>query len=221
MKVLQSTAGKDYRLTQDEFPLTQLLSSAGAKAVLDEFKFQTSTPAADSSGIEFFGGSLEHAGETITVPRLHATWNSVTINIVGRTSEVDTVFNQFIRTVEKIKKGYKPAIRQADMWSVCIVHLDFDFSKFFNPKVHDFMTKTLATASARDGYKIAIEPRSFRAIQNYAAVDPANSITMSSKELFFEPRAGTALSEQIYFTSAALDSDTHLKLLVELERDLK
>lgn len=221
MKLQTSHSGKNFSLPQDCLPLALIFPPTGAKVIMDDFQFRNMVPAADSSGLEFFSGSLTHDGKTITITRLHLTPNSVTINVAGRTESVDPVFKQVTQSIQKISKDYMPDVRRTHEWSTCTAQLDFEFSKIFNDKFYGFMTKKMADASNTTEYKTIIEPRTFRATIKYSAIDPSNTNPMPSQEIYFEPRAGTQLSERVYFSSGLFSSATHFKLLEDLERDLK
>ena len=45
-------------------------------------------------------------------------------------------------------------------------------------------------------------------------------INLVPKELSVGPRKGTTLADQVYYSKAPFDTDTHVKLLEELERTI-
>jgi len=102
--------------------------------------------------------------------------------------------------------------------TIAVAKLSVPFEAIFSEKFlqyqHNTLTKTLALPDGRP--EINLASLSFRV--SYAT-NKTNFVYLP-KPLTIEPRSGSKLSDQIYYTQSPTDPDTHRKLLEELEQAL-
>ena len=111
--------------------------------------------------------------------------------------------------------------------TTCNVKLDFDFkellSKTFITYINREASKKL-TSAIDNKAKVEILPKTLVFNVNFNVTDNnllENKISIASKPLTIEPRAGTSAKDRIYYTSSPSDTDTHLKILSTLEEAFK
>ena len=107
-------------------------------------------------------------------------------------------------------------------YAACAAQLDFDWTALFNPALVDQVSRWAQEFSSEQGERF-IRSTSVRftlGVANKSIKLSEQGVTLYDHALIIEPRADTPLSERIYHTYSPCDSDTHLRLVAELEANL-
>lgn len=225
----------DLKVTQirlfpaDTIPFGVMLLQTNVKAVVDAFGFSSSTtvPASGDNppALEFAGGSLGVDGREVLVEAIRIEPRRIVTTAFAASRECDQVYAYMKGVLEGLDPvggfaGAEPSTLVQE--TACTATLDVPFDAFFADAVRRFsadLPRSLSTPFARvisRHARFAIEVR-------YMLTDESlilQGITLNPKAVIIEPRAGTAPESSRYFTASPTDSETHLRLVQELESAL-
>lgn len=104
----------------------------------------------------------------------------------------------------------------------CSVELDFEWHKLVSPQLAGFLEEDAGYYLGSQKIQSRLKQMSLRFLFSFSSgeVDVQDLVVLGDKELVIEPRVGVPLSDQRYYTHSPTDSETHFKLLEELERRL-
>lgn len=103
----------------------------------------------------------------------------------------------------------------------CVATLDFVFSALFNDAFIEFLNEKVEQKACNNLAKASVRPLATAAEITYEITEKAlidNKISMNPKQFNIAPRPGAPLDAKKYVISSPFDSDTHLKLIAELNR---
>lgn len=108
--------------------------------------------------------------------------------------------------------------------SEIIAELNFGVNKLMPEQVVNFIQKDITQALTSDNIQPRINPHLFTFVVNFQTPENFQDdyrVTLSRKELVLGPRPGFPISDQVYYSKAPTDSDTHKNILLKLEELLQ
>lgn len=208
----------------DVIPFRLIIAPAGAALLYEAFNFRDATVNQETSEYIFQDGTLGRVGNADAVP---ITWLSfrerrMIVQVFGDSRAAHaayTVVSEKLAELAPDFQNHSPLLLSEE--TSCVAQLDFDWTELLNPSLVDLVTqhtkglttekaeKAIRGVSVRFSVGVTVSER----LRDYG-------ITFPDQTIAIEPRAEVPLSERSYFTWSPCDSDTHLKLVSELEARL-
>ncbi|MBI5676287.1 MAG: hypothetical protein HZC48_10770 [Nitrospirae bacterium] len=231
MKDITELAVQERRLFEmDVIPFRALITASNISVLKDQFVFKSIELAEDESknliGLTMQTGEIKNEGKVYPIETLIIDRRSITFRIYSNSSIAKMFYNLI---AEKISNADPSNLFQKDKYLIktmetsCAVALDFNHKDIFAKKINVFLNKKatkLCSSAINEAANITIAPRAVTFSVDYAITDKKlldNKISITSKLLTLEPRIGTNLKSNRFFTSSPTDSTTHLNLLKEFE----
>jgi hypothetical protein len=224
MKDLQILEVKQIRIfAADALPLASLINRRAGKTFVERFGWGEMNASAPGE-IRFGTGLFPSADAPITtvVKGLEISERKVALTVIGDTATAATVYagiTEFLAQ-ETGQEAWKAAPLVLTHETQCVATCDFDWSALVGPPFTSFVTgELLRGLSSRDGQAtIASLKLGFELRYTEIRSDlQEHGITLANKAFVIEPRAGTPLSERRFFSTSPTDSETHMRLLRNLE----
>lgn len=209
----------------DVFPVMKLALPQIGQAFRERFGWGAAEAQKDGDMLLSPGSfSVPDGGEVVAIRALQFNERRMILTVVGG-SGVANLANRAILSFFADAAGWKPVEPLVlTEETTCVATLDFEWTDLLSPAVAAFargpMLKAIsATASAR----AEIRGLSFSFRLSYFDAPASlgeHGVTLSDKRLVVEPRMNTPLAERRFFTFSPTDSDTHLRLLSQLEESV-
>ena len=174
--------------------------------------------------ILFRKGELKEDNELVVINKVEVDPRRIIIEVAGPSKAGNKVYELFVSSLSAFANLDFENLRSPLLLAEttrCVVTLDFTFEELFNHSFTEFLNKRVekeATNDAAEGsvrHLAAIAEISYRVKDEYLV---SNRISMNPKQLTIAPRPGAPLDEKKYVISSPFDSDTHLKLIEELNK---
>jgi hypothetical protein len=208
----------------DVVPYRVILTSYATTAIKQGFGFRDANWGQD--GIDYYfqdGTLLRDGGTPVTITFVAVNDRRITVQVLGDSSAATAVYVAFTELLESLDASFRGAsVLSLTQETSCVAQLSFDWKALLNPALvahvdrqvrtlsTDAMTKELKGVNLR--FSIGTTTTNDQ-LRQYGAFINDQTITV-------EPRAYAPLSERLYFTYSPCDSDTHLRLLKQLEVNL-
>lgn len=186
-----------------------------------------SIPSLDGPGIIVFSkGEMKKAKKTVVINRLVFESRRIVLEVAGTSKESNQVYDAVLSSIDTVAGIDSSQLREPIITSdtaQCIVTLDFDFQSLFRDSLVEFMNNRVKRQATSKIVKALVVPRAAEFEISYEITDDAvskNRVTFSPKRLVIAPREGMPREARRYFISSPFDSDTHLKLIRELEAEI-
>ena len=189
---------------------------------LDEVDIAPFSPGGERT--TFTRGEVTEKGKIVAINRISIEPRRVLLEVAGTSQEANQIYTLLLKSIESatctnLAKLETPLILSET--TQCVATLDFPFDSLLDSSFAEFIygrvtkvaTSNIARASIRPAlaeFEISYDVKAQTVIKN--------KITLSPKRLTIAPRANTPIEERRYFISSPFDSDTHLKLIRDLER---
>ena len=218
----------------DVLPFSNLRSKTNLSNLSSPFSFKKIDLIEDDNkkivAIVMHSGEFLHDKKIFPIEQLAIDQTGITFGM-NSDSKIAGKFYQVIsdllNNVSKEKEFNKEIPLVKSTITSCIVTLDFDHKDLFSSKLNSFLAKETSKSCAsvvNNVAKVSIAPRSLSFDVNYAVTDKSlldRGVSINTKQIAIEPRIGTALKDRRFYTTSPTDSETHLKLLSELEKKFK
>lgn len=206
----------------DVVPYRLVITSFGANRLRQALGFG-STNWQENLEYVFQDGTVEHQGNTIPV-----TWASfhdrrIVVQVLGDSGAAHTAYSAISEVLIELAPGFRGATPLASTEETsCAAQLDFDWTVLFNPALVDHVSQRAREFSSEQVERFikGISVRFTLGIGIKRKELSEHGITLFDQSIIVEPRADTPLSERTYHTYSPCDSDTHLRLVSELEANL-
>ena len=231
VKILTSRKAYEFRI--DDIRLSMLSTKPIQEQLQQLLHFQSSTigtpmptfgevPVTYPPGLVFNMGTwFSPDGQIVPIRFLHFEQRRIVIDVAGTSSAIDAIY--------EIVREYLSRLHATDGSSI-IGELErmLDYSEItahFPFPVNSFLPQPLQQVYAEyghhsdDNHLVQIPTlimQSHSSIQDFKGVDVNSNLAFT-----FTLRAGTRVSELIYFSAAPLNSDLHLAYLTKLESALQ
>ncbi len=209
----------------DRIPFDKLGTPSVLAAFRDSFKWAKITPTGQTDAAFEGGISSVEGRDPVQIIRLELNPQRLQIMVRGDSAAADLAFREvsrFWEGVDKSWRGTEPVILTQE--TSAIVRLDFEWKALFSSNLIAFLERE-ATKQAATFHPAAAELRRFNlsfsfSYDQFPPPIAAHGISPAEGLVTIEPRVNTPLAERIYFTHSPTDSETHLRLLKELEKEL-
>lgn len=169
-------------------------------------------------------GELRKEKRAIVINRIEVDPRRMIVEVDGTSLEGNEVFESFLSTIASVadidlEKLHKPLLLAET--TQCVISLDFSFDSLFSSAFIEFLKRKVEKEAKSNVAKASIRPLIATAEITYEITDPAlteNKVTMNPKQFSITPRPGAPLEANKYLVSSPFDSETHLRLLKELNR---
>ncbi len=174
--------------------------------------------------IVFSKGELKENNELVVINRVEVDPRRIVIEIAGTSKAGNKVYELFIASLTALTNQNIAGLRSPLLLAEttrCVVTLDFTFEELFNHSFTEFLNDRVekeATSSMAEGsvrHLAAIAELTYQ-IKDETLVK--NQISMNPKQFTIAPRPGAPLDERKYVISSPFNSDTHIKLIEELNK---
>lgn len=208
----------------DVIPFRLVIAPTGAALLYEAFNFRDATFNQETSDYIFQDGTLGRTGNADAVP---ITWLSfrerrMVVQVLGDSEAAHAVYAAVSEKLADLTPAFQnhPPLLFSEETS-CVAQLDFDWTTLLNPSLVDLVTRH-AKSLTTEKIEKAIRGVSLRFSIGATISEELRDygVTFSDQTIAIEPRADVPLSERIYFTYSPCDSDTHLRLVSELESSL-
>ena len=233
VKILTSRRAYEFRI--DAIRLSTLSIQPIQQQIQKLFSFQSSivgppmptfgeVPATYPPGVVFNLGVWIYQEERILPIRfLHFEQNRIVIDVAGPTSAIDGIADRLFHFLSGLQAADgSPIVGEPERvldYSEITAHFPYPLDAIFSKPIRRLLSKTMSIGAGDKSMTmiptVAIQP--FPIDKVLPAVPSAND----PHAFTFALRSGTRPDEHIYFSSAPLDSETHLSYLNELEAMLR
>ena len=206
----------------DVVPYHLVITSLGSNRLRQAFGFG-STNWQENLEYIFQDGTIEHQGRTVPI-----TWASfhdrrILIQVLGNSSAAHAAYSAISEVLTELDPGFRNATPLVSTEETsCAAQLDFEWTALFNPALVEHVSQRVQEFSSEQVGRFikGVSARFTLGIERKSKDLSEHGINLFDQNLIIEPRADTPLSERIYYTYSPCDSDTHLKLVSELEANL-
>lgn len=174
--------------------------------------------------IVFSQGELKENNELVVINKVEVDPRRIVIEVAGTSKAGNKVYELFMSSLTALTNHDFENLRSPLLLAEatrCVVTLDFTFEELFNHSFMGFLNDRVekeATNSVAEG---SVRPLAAIAEITYQVKDETivkNKISMNPKQLTIAPRPGAPLDERKYVISSPFNSDTHIKLIEELNK---
>jgi len=208
----------------DVVPYHLIITPWGTDFLKHVFGFREADWNREGADYVFQDGTYkpEGEGEPTVIPSLAFNDRRIAVQVRGGSDAAAAVYVAVAQALAQLSPAFPevhPLLMSED--TSCVARLDFDWTALLNPALLEHVAEWV-TVAARDEVESAIKGISVRftvgAMPSKKLVE--YGVSVYDRTIAVEPRADVPLSEQTYFTYSPCDSDTHLKLIAQLETSL-
>lgn len=230
MKIKRLTATQIVIVQHDEVPLRRLIHKPILQVLTELFNFRTSNVAMDPlgqiSGVHLQHGLFESDSAMYTIGRLDIEERRFLFAVDGPTREANAFYTRLVEHLTTLAPVIsddflRPLLRSHE--SEIIAHLEFPVQGLLSPEYYQFVKLDGTSILATDNARASLKPAGVAFHVDYIPKDDSlgdQRITLSRKEIRLELRKGHPIQDQVYYSKAPLDTDSHIKMLEKLEETL-
>ncbi len=174
--------------------------------------------------IVFLRGELRREKRVIVVNKIEVDPRRVIVEVEGTSKDGNEVYETFLSVVAVVANANLESLRTPLLLAEttqCVVNLDFAFDSLFSNAFIEFLNSRVEKEASSKVAKASVRPLATTVEIQYEITDKAlldNRITMNPKQFSIAPRPGAPSDAKKYLISSPFDSDTHLKLVEELNK---
>jgi hypothetical protein len=209
----------------DVIPLMKIPIPQNGKKIQSLFDFQVLEPIEDQgifSGISFNGGTLKGDPSAI-IDFVRIEGRRIAVKVHGTSDLATSVFDAVANELQELNNGQQIREIVCTHETATSVVLSFPFDRVLSNEFVSFLNKSANNYTKNQWAENLILPASLKFAVRYRVTDDAlikSNITLSPKALTIEPRAQSSPEEKLYWVVSPTDTDTHFKLIEDLERAL-
>ncbi len=206
----------------DVIPLLKLCWPETGKTIQALFDFQAVVPVqhqADVTGIAFNGGLYKP--DSVLIESVSIEPRRITVRVQGPSEIANFVFQAVSKQIEEIKGGLPLKEILCTHETGTTVVLNFPFERLLSGQFVTFLQKSALKYTKNQWSENLILPQNLKFSVRYRITDNTllkSSVTLVPKELVIEPRAQSSPEELLYWIASPTDTETHFKLIEELEK---
>lgn len=182
------------------------------------------SPFIDSAGpIVFRRGEIKKENRIIVINRIAVEPRRIILEVAGTSREANQVYDVLLSSMDSVAdidlgKLQVPLLTAET--TQCIATLDFPFESLFSNSFIELLNSRVKKEATSKIAKGSVRPLVAEVEISYQVKDKTlteNRISMSPKRFIITPRPGAPLEARRYSISSPFDSDTHLRLVRDLE----
>jgi len=172
----------------------------------------------------FRKGELRRENRLTVINKIEVDPRRIIVKVEGTSKDGNEVYEAFLSTVAEVANVGLEDLRTPLLvaeTTQCVVTLDFALSALFNSAFVEFLNEKVEQKAYSNLAKASVRPVATAAEITYEITDKIlidNKISMNPKQFNIAPRPGAPLDAKKYVISSPFDSDTHLKLIEELNK---
>ena len=172
----------------------------------------------------FRKGELRRENRLTVINKIEVDPRRIIVKVEGTSKDGNEVYEAFLSTVAEVANVGLEDLRTPLLvaeTTQCVVTLDFALSALFNSAFVEFLNEKVEQKAYSNLAKTSVRPVATAAEITYEITDKIlidNKISMNPKQFNIAPRPGAPLDAKKYVISSPFDSDTHLKLIEELNK---
>ncbi|MBM2825517.1 MAG: hypothetical protein HW402_1181 [Dehalococcoidales bacterium] len=176
--------------------------------------------------IVFRRGELRREKRVIVTNKIEVDPRRVIVEVEGTSKDGTEVYEAFLSAVAVVANADLESLRKPLLIAEntqCIVSLDFTFESLFSEAFIKFLNSKVKKEASSKIARASVRPLATAVEITYEIIDKTiieSKITMNPKQLHIAPRPGAPLDTRKYLISSPFNSDTHLKLVNELNKDI-
>lgn len=206
----------------DVVPYRFVITSHGANRLRQALGYG-STNWLENLEYVFQDGTIEHQGGIVPI-----TWTSfhdrrIVVQVLGDSSAAHAAYSAIREVLAELDPGFLNATPLASTEETsCTAQLDFEWTALLNPALVEHVSQRAQELSSElvERFIKGVNLRFTLGMEIKGKELSERGITLSEQSLIVEPRADTPLSERTYHTYSPCDSETHVRLVSELEAKL-
>jgi len=227
------TSRRSYEFWSDQLRLTMLSTPQVMQIVQQAFHFQSAAvgmplptfgpvPSTSPPGVAFDAGAwLTVEGQLVPIRFIHFEPRRIVIDLAGPSPVIDAVYGHLIGILSGIHApDGLPAVGEPHdilNYSEISAHFAFSLGDLFASPVRELFRQAMAVQDDRE--HIIVLPTVYLKSQSILEEAGGSSVP-DSRTLALSVRVGTLLKDQMYFSTAPLDSAAHITYLRNLESAL-
>jgi hypothetical protein len=182
-------------------------------------------PSVDGKDVIVFRkGELKENNELVVINKVEVDPRRIIIEVAGSSKAGNKVYELFVSSLTALtdldlENLHSPLLLAET--TRCVATLDFTFEELFNHSFTEFLNKRVEKEATNDAAEGSVRPLAAIAEISYRIKDESlvsNRISMNPKQFTIAPRPGAPLDEKRYVISSPFNSDTHIKLIKELNK---
>jgi len=176
--------------------------------------------------IIFQRGELKRDNKLVIINRIVVEPRRIIMDIDGTSKDSNEVYEEFLTIISGVGTIDLKVLRKplfVAEGTQCIVTLSFSFDSLFSKEYLAFLKKQVETTAESDVAKAVVRPSIALAEITYEIKDQIlldNKVGLNVKEFRISPRPGIPLDLRRYIVASPFDSDTHLKIIGELDKTI-
>jgi len=219
---------KELYYKTDIIPFRYLSTNSAVSYIKDSFNFVELKSLPDSpSSINFTTGEFKLKNKLLIIHSLLIEPRRIMLIISGESKDADLLYKKISTIIDKF--DYNKLIKKSEPLlkieqTSCNVELDFDLNKLFNNKFINYLNDNLINKASNEVVNAYNRELTIRSEIIYNKEDPnlkSNNISPLPTFFTIANRIDTNLEDRRYYTVSPTNSDTHFKLLSELEKLFK
>ncbi len=209
-------------------PYRAVSTRQGIERLQDAFGFREVGLAAGGIEIVFEAGLFKTEEQRhVPISRLQISDRRIVVAVASDTPTAGL----FLEAVRQVVGSDDFDGRRTQVEPVCVrnetscaVTLDVSWEEFLSPPLGRFVSQDLRGLLSDREAAVSVIGLNFRLSLGYSVKDERITqygFTLAAKKLVIEPLANTPLAARRFFTSSPTDSETHLRIVEEIERVLR
>lgn len=207
----------------DVVPYRLIITPLGTNLLKQSFGFRDASWNQENGDYVFQDGTLEHQGAIVPIIWLGFNDRRIVIQVQGDSGAAHAAYSAVSAILAELVPTFRdPVPLLFNEETSCSARLDFEWTALLNPVLVGQVTRKVKESSPKET-EMAVKGVTLRFTLGAARKDELLNdygITIFDQIVAVEPKANVPLSERVYFTYSPCDSDTHLKLVSELEASL-
>lgn len=213
----------------DVIPFRHVVNASNLNKINASFVFKETNIGEDANNIltniQMKIGEFKYDNKLFPIDHLLIDQRSINFKIQSDSSIAEKYYSSIcnlLREIDPLKSFKEDSYIIKTVHTNCVVTLDFNFKDLLSRTFTSFLAKEASkiyASAVNNKAKVQILPKSLVFDVDYQVTDKSlleDKIRIGSKNLIIEPRAGTNLKDNIYYTSSPTDTKTHIQLLTEL-----
>lgn len=207
------------------------LSKINTKSCIEKIRGDLSVSQIESppfvegiAPIIFLRGEIKEGNRIIVINRIAVEHRRIILEVVGTSKETDHVYDVLLSSIASVTDIDSGRLRVPLLiaeTTQCVATLGFHFESLFNKSFIELLNSRVKKEATSKIAKGSVRPLVAEVEISYQIKDETlieNRISMSPKKFIVAPRPGAPLEARRYSLSSPFDSDTHLKLVRDLEK---
>ncbi|MEC4683027.1 MAG: hypothetical protein VST70_05035, partial [Nitrospirota bacterium] len=211
----------------DAMPARYIITHSVVNKITERYHSAVSANPAQPSipSLHFNGGEFKHK-KIIPINSITFEERRLLLSVSGTSEDADSLFEDLLKTISEVLGAsikFLPPLVKSDQTS-CFATFKVDIQQYFSNPFLLFCEKRLPKFNQIPKTQISAQPFSLRIEISYKIDDPVlseSNISIFPKHLVIERRLQTPPKKNMYFVSSPFESNTHIKLIEELQEKLQ